>query len=102
MISSGIMRRVRYILPLLHATLFVLACLLYLSLDEGLLDGKNGLFFGVLWFADVPISVFCFGLLWAGPTALGLVLWGVLGTLWWVLIGWLMGTIVAAHSRRTT
>jgi len=96
------MRRFRYVLPFVHAALFATACLLYLISNEGLQDGKNGWFFFILWFADIPISIFCFGLLWSGQTALGLILWGVLGTLWWLLIGWLLETIIAAFRRRTT
>jgi hypothetical protein len=102
MISSGMLRRFRYVLPLVHAALFVTACFLYLTSKEGFMGGKDYWFFSVLWVADIPISIFCFGLLWSGQTALGLVIWGVLGTLWWALIGWLLQTIIAAFSRRTT
>ena len=102
MVLSERMRQFRYVFPFVHAALFATACLLYLTLQEGLMSGKNDWFFSVLWVADIPISIFCFGLLWSGQTALGLVIWGVLGTLWWALIGWLLQTIIAAFRRRTT
>jgi len=92
--------RFRYVPPLIHAVLFISACVLYFSTNEGLMNGKNDWLFYPLWVADMPISIFCFGLLWAGPTTLGLILWGVLGTLWWFVIGLVVEMIIGSVRRR--
>ena len=91
--------RFRYVLPLAHAALFLAGCILYLSTNEGLMNGKNDWFFGPLWVADMPISIFCFVFLWGGPTVLGLILWGVLGTAWWFLIGFLLERVFGNRPR---
>jgi hypothetical protein len=102
MVLSGILGRLRYILPFAHASLFAAGCFFLVTQNGPFMSGKNDSFFSVLWVADIPVSIFCFGLLWSGLTALGLIAWGIVGTLWWLLIAWLLQTIIAAFRRRTT
>jgi hypothetical protein len=61
-----------------------------MGFGEALFSGNNDWFFMPLFWVDMPISIFCFGLLWAGMTAVGLISWGLLGTAEWYLIGLLV------------
>jgi hypothetical protein len=38
----------------------------YVALNEPLLDGITGLFFGILVVADLPFSIVAFSLIWDG------------------------------------
>jgi hypothetical protein len=59
MVLSGRVRRLRYILPFVHASLFAAGCFFYVTHNEAFMSGKNESFFSVLWVADIPISIFC-------------------------------------------
>jgi hypothetical protein len=81
------LRRRRYLAPFLHVCLFALTWIMNLVFPQALLDGPAVFPFAVLFVADIPISLVCFGLMFSGRTVLGLSAWGVLGTLWWYLLG---------------
>lgn len=53
------------------------------------MDGPSAIPFGILFVADLPISMIAFGVMFTssdmGPVAAAV--WGVLGTLWWFAIG---------------
>lgn len=80
---------VRYIASEIHALLFIAMWGLYASFSQPLMDGLSSLPFYVLIVADLPISLVAFGVMFtsskSGPIAA--MLWGVLGTAWWFLIG---------------
>jgi hypothetical protein len=90
----------RYLAPLLHGILFASTWLLYSIFPQPLLDGPARWPFMVLWLADIPISLVCFGFLFAGQVVPALVAWGVLGTLWWYLIGLGFEKMISRWSRR--
>jgi hypothetical protein len=79
----------KYIAPAIHAFLFLAMWALYRGFDQPLLNGPAALPFGILFLADLPFSVFAFGVMFTsesnGPIALAL--WGVVGTLWWYVLG---------------
>jgi hypothetical protein len=83
--------RSRWFAPTLHVFLFATMCLGTSFQSQPLLDGPAPRWgFFVLFFADLPISVIGFSMMWDGKWNEGLLLWGVLGTAWWYLIGLLI------------
>jgi hypothetical protein len=89
-----ILRRARLTAPLLHVCLFALTWMLFWIQSQPLLDGPSRWPFGVLFFGDLPISAIAFGVMFGSDARMpyALVAWGVLGTLWWYLLGrWLEG-----------
>src|SRR5262245_21646724 len=98
-ITRGKLRR-RYYAPLLHGILFAATWLLYWIFPQPLLNGPARWPFMVLWVADMPISIVCFGFLFMGKVAPALVAWGVLGTLWWYLLGLGIEKMTSRWSRR--
>jgi hypothetical protein len=94
--------RPRYVAPLLHGILFASTWILYSIFPQPLLDGPAKWPFMVLWLADIPISVVCFGFLFAGEVIPALIAWGVLGTLWWYLIGLGIEKMISRRLRRGT
>ncbi len=81
--------RAKYIAAEIHAFLFISMWILYFVFSQPLMDGPSVFLFVILFIADLPISFITFAVMFTnselGPTAA--VLWGVLGTLWWYLIG---------------
>lgn len=76
--------RSRLTAPLAHIVIFGLTWLLYWL---------------QFFLADLPISVFAFGAMWPERWATpAIVAWGVLGTLWWYLLGTLIVRQIAAKS----
>jgi len=63
--------------------------ILYFVFSQPVLDGPSAFLFVILFVADLPISFIAFSVMFTssemGPIAA--VLWGVLGTLWWYVIG---------------
>ncbi len=81
--------KAKYIAPAIHALLFLAMWALYGGFDQPLLNGPAALPFGILFLADLPFSAFAFGVMFTsesnGPIAF--VLWCVVGTVWWYLLG---------------
>jgi Tol biopolymer transport system component len=81
--------RVKYIAAEIHALLFISMWILYFVFSQPLMNGPSSFLFVILFIADLPISVIAFGVMFTssemGPVAAAL--WGVLGTLWWLVIG---------------
>ncbi|HEY2461279.1 MAG TPA: hypothetical protein VGI16_10730 [Candidatus Acidoferrum sp.] len=84
--------RVKYIASEIHAFLFIFMWVLYFLFAQPLMNGPSGFLFVILFIFDLPISVIAFGVMFTstekGPLAA--VLWGVLGTLWWFAIGFVV------------
>jgi hypothetical protein len=79
----------KYIAPAIHALLFLAMWGLYWVSTQPLMDGPSALPFFILFIADLPISIVAFGVMFTSTAngTLAAVCWGVLGTLWWFLIG---------------
>ncbi len=79
----------KYIAPAIHALLFLAMWVLYWVCAQPLMDGPSALPFFILFIADLPISIVAFGAMFTSTAngTLAAVCWGVLGTLWWFLIG---------------
>lgn len=88
--------RSRWFAPTLHILLFAITWLTDLAQSQPLLDGPARLGFAFLFIADFPISLVAFSAMWDGKLFYGLSLWGVLGTVWWYLLG------VWIHKRRAS
>jgi hypothetical protein len=54
-----------------------------------MLEGPIQFLMAVTWFADLPISLVAFGMMWSKGSRLypELIAWGALGTGWWFLLG---------------
>jgi hypothetical protein len=77
----------RWSLPLIHLSLFALTWALAYFQSEPLLDGPSRWGFGMLFIADVPLSLLGYSKMWDAKVGLGIALWGVLGTMWWWALG---------------
>ena len=68
--------------------------------DKPILDGPAVVPFGILFFGDLPISAFAFGVMFTrehgGWIAWGV--WGIAGTVWWYLIGLSLFDQTQRHS----
>jgi hypothetical protein len=85
-------RRLRWV-PLaaatLHAFLFGLTGILYEIQQQPLLNGPARFPFAIVFLADLPVSAVAFGAMFGGQrhALYFLAAWGVLGTLWWYILG---------------
>jgi Tol biopolymer transport system component len=79
----------KYIAPAAHAFLFLATLALYAGFDQSMSNGPAGLLFFILMIADLPFSLFAFGVMFTSTTYgwIAFALWGVVGTLWWYLLG---------------
>ena len=79
----------KYIAPAVHAFLFLAMWALYAGSGQPLMNGPSGLPFAILLVADLPFSLLAFGIAFTSEAKAGIafVLWGVVGTLWWYLLG---------------
>jgi hypothetical protein len=72
--------------------LFALTWGLFWLQTQPLLDGPALWPFAIIFIADIPISIFAFGVMFTSsehfPYALAA--WGTLGTLWWYFLGCLI------------
>ncbi len=89
----------KYIASEIHAVLFIAMWVLYSVFSQPLADGPSAVLFVILFIVDLPISFVAFGVLltsakYGGVAAL---LWGVLGTLWWYLIGLAIDARIRSH-----
>jgi hypothetical protein len=73
--------------PTLHIVLFAITWLTDLAQSQPLLDGPARWGFALLFIADFPISLVAFSAMWDGRLVYALMLWGILGTVWWYFLG---------------
>ena|SRR5215469_10938492 len=96
-------KRIRFAVPATHAGLFGLAWLLYCVQSQPLLDGPAAWPFGVVFLADFPLSAVCFGIMFTAEQGnrgiYALITWGLLGTVWWFLLGCLIESCVRRFRR---
>jgi hypothetical protein len=92
------------IAPAAHASLFVVASLLMWISDQRILGGPALVPFVILFVADAPFSTIAFGemLTSAKHAWPAWVLWGVLGTVWWYLLGLSIEAWIRRFSGRRT
>jgi hypothetical protein len=85
----------------LHGFLFGLTGVLYIFQQQPLLNGPSLLPFAIISLADLPVSLIAFGAMFNGwPHALYfLAAWGVLGTVWWYLLGLLIQVKMSMNRR---
>ena len=87
--------------PAVHACLFALAYTFWLLFEKGTHSPARFDLFAVLWIADVPISVLV-SIITLGTrhySGVAFVLWGVLGTGWWYVLGISIEAWVKRFSR---
>jgi hypothetical protein len=94
--------RQKYVLPAVHAVLYLTMWACYARLNEGLADGITGLFFTILLIADLPFSMVAFSMIWDGGrhAQIAVIAWGIGGTLWWCLLGLVIDAFIRRRSRR--
>jgi WD40-like Beta Propeller Repeat len=94
--------RAKYIASEIHALLFISVVVFYWAFSQLLMDGLSLLPFMILFVADLPISFPAFGVLFTsskwGPAAM--LLWGVLGTLWWYGIGYAIDLRIRSYRKK--
>ena len=86
----------KYIAPAVHAFLFVAMWALFAGSGQSLMGGPSGLPFAILLIADLPFSFIAFSVIFASDAKAGIafVLWGVVGTLWWYLLGRVIDALI--------
>jgi len=86
----------KYIAPAVHAFLFLAMWALYAGFDEPLMNGPARLPFDILLIADLPFSFIAFSVIFASDAKAGIAfaLWGVVGTLWWYLLGRVIDALI--------
>jgi hypothetical protein len=77
------MLKLAYLLPLVHATLFLLG----LAGSHGHGWRRLDLIGTLLGIADFPVSIIVIALAWVLPETIEIAAFGVLGTLWWFYVG---------------
>jgi Tol biopolymer transport system component len=94
--------RARFIASEAHALLFLTMWGLFLAFSRPLMDGPAALPFFVLFFADLPISFPAFAAMFVSAERgmIAAVFWGVLGTLWWFLIGFAIDTRLRNYGKK--
>ncbi len=94
--------KARYVAPTLHAILFLATWLAYTVSSQPLMDGITALPFFALFVADMPISIVAFGVLFTSSkyAALAVILWGLIGTVWWHLLGRFIDSRLACSRER--
>jgi hypothetical protein len=81
--------RAKYLAPAVHAVLFVCVWVLFRLSSLPLLDGPARVPFGIVFFSDMPISAIAFGVMFSSDEhwVMAVIIWGIVGTLWWYLLG---------------
>jgi len=95
--------RAKYIASEIHALLFISMWVLYSVFSpQPLLNGPSALPFAILFVADLPLSLFAFGAMFASSEKgmVAAILWGVLGTLWWFLIGFAIDARIRSRRKK--
>jgi hypothetical protein len=88
--------QVKYIAPAIHAFLFLAMWALFAGSGQSLMGGPSRLPFAILLIADLPFSIIAFGFAFTSEANAGIafVLWGVVGTLWWYLLGRVIDALI--------
>ena len=88
--------RAKYIAPAIHALLFLAMWALYAGSHQPLLNGTSRLPYGILLIADMPFSIIAFGVMFTSAKYgdIAFALWGVVGTLWWHLLGRMIDALI--------
>jgi Tol biopolymer transport system component len=93
--------RFKYILSEVHALLFISMWAIYFVFSQPIMNGPSAFLFAILFIVDLPISMIAFGVMFTssemGPVAA--VLWGVLGTLWWFAIGFVIDARIRSYRK---
>ena len=85
----------KWLAPSIHLLLFGLTLLIAIThQSQPLFDGPADPGFNVLFFADLPISVIAFSLMWDRHFVIGIALWGIAGTIQWYFWGVLIERIL--------
>lgn len=79
----------RLTFPLVHIVVFGSTWLLFWLQHQPLLDGPSRWPFFTVFLADFPISAIAFGIIFVSESwaAYAVITWGILGTIWWYLLG---------------
>ena len=93
--------RTRYVASEIHALLFISMGALYAVFSQPLMNGPSALPFVILFIADLPISLVAFGVMFTSSEKgmIAAALWGVLGTLWWFLIGFAIDARIRSYRK---
>jgi hypothetical protein len=93
--------RAKYIASEIHALLFISMWVIYFVFSQPVMNGPSAFLFWTLLVVDLPISMIAFGVMFTssqwGPVAA--VLWGVLGTLWWLAIGFAIDARIRKYRK---
>jgi Tol biopolymer transport system component len=92
----------KYITSEIHALLFISMWVLYSLFSQPMANGPSAVLFVILFAADFPISFVAFGVLFTSVKfgTIAALLWGLLGTLWWYLIGLAIDTRIRRYRER--
>jgi hypothetical protein len=86
----------KWLAPSIHLLLFGLTLLIAIThQSQPLFDGPAGPGFNVLFFADLPISVIAFSMMWDKHLVTGIALWGIVGTIQWYFWGLVIERILS-------
>jgi hypothetical protein len=88
----------RWFAPTLHALAFAATFGTVYLRSQPLLDGPAGVVVSLLLIADLPISLFAFSAMWDGKWLFGLLLWGIGGSMLWLLWGSVIRRVREAHK----
>ncbi len=68
-----------------------------------MMNGPSGLPFGILLIADLPFSIIAFGVMFTSAAYgdIAFALWGVIGTLWWHLLGRAIDALIRRIRRNS-
>ena len=99
--SAERLLRSKYVLPAIHAVLFLAMWGSYALSNWGLSEGFTGLLFAVLMIVDLPFSIVAFGYIFQGgrDADVAVIAWGVGCTVWWYLLGLVREALIRRKSR---
>jgi hypothetical protein len=87
--------RARWLAPSIHLLLFSLTLLVAIThQSQPLFDGPADPGFNALFFADLPISLIAFSMMWDRHFIAAITLWGVFGTIQWYFWGVVIERVV--------
>jgi len=92
--------RPRWIAPSIHLLLFGVTLWIAMThQSQPLFDGPAAFGFNVLLFADLPISIVAFSMMWDRHFTTAIALWGIFGTVQWYLWGLVIERIISKRQR---
>ena len=85
----GRLAQFKYLAPIMHAFLFLVASALYADINQSLTQYLSSFVFAILMIVDLPFSIIAFGVMFGGgkDETIAFIAWGIGGTLWWHLLG---------------